>query len=79
MREQLELLIKRKSAFEELLSKDNSVSIYHRNLQILPIEMFLIKNNMDPEILTETFQDLKSLYNLKKNSSFSIIQEGRIM
>ena len=79
MREQLELLIKRKSASEELLSKDNSVSIYHRNLQILPIEMFLIKNNMDPEILTETFQDLKSLYNLKKNSSFSIIQEGRIM
>ena len=34
-----------KSTFEELLNKDNSVSIYHRNLQVSSMEMFKIKNN----------------------------------
>ena len=38
-----------KSTFEELLNKDNSVFIHHRNLQVLAIKMFKIKNNMAPE------------------------------
>ena len=45
-----------KSTFEELLNKDNSVSIHHRNLQVLAIEKFKIKNNMAPEFLNEIFQ-----------------------
>ena len=32
-----------KSTFEELLNRDNSVSIHHRNLQVLAIEMFKTK------------------------------------
>ena len=40
-----------KSTFKDLLNKDNSVSIYHKNLQILTIEMFKLKNNMAPEFL----------------------------
>ena len=35
-----------KSTFEELLNKDNSVFIHHKNLRILANEMFKIKNNM---------------------------------
>ena len=35
-----------KSSFEELLNKDNSVSIHHKNLQVLETEMFKIKNIM---------------------------------
>ena len=35
-----------KSTFEELLNKDNSVFIHHRNLRILANEMFKIKNKM---------------------------------
>ena len=40
-----------KSTFKDLLNKDNSVSIHHKNLQVLTIEMFKLKNNMAPEIL----------------------------
>ena len=37
--------------FEQLLERDNSVSIYHRNLQVLATEMFKISNNMSPEVV----------------------------
>ena len=44
-----------KSIFEELLNKDYSVSICHRNLQALTIEMFKMKNNKGSELLNEIF------------------------
>ena len=40
----------RTSTFEELLRKDNSVTIHHRNLQVLATELYKVENNMDPEI-----------------------------
>ena len=43
------------STFQELLNKDNSVSIHHRNLQVLATEMFKIHRGLSPEILRETF------------------------
>ena len=36
------------SSFDELLRKDNSVSIHHRNIQALAIEMYKAKNNLSP-------------------------------
>ena len=45
-----------KSTFEELLRKDNSVSIHHRNLQVLATEMYKIKNDMAPELLNAIFR-----------------------
>ena len=39
------------SAFQELLNKDNSVSIHHRKLQVLATEMFKIHRGLSPEIL----------------------------
>lgn len=36
----------RKSTFQQLLEKDNSVSIHHRNLQVLATEMFKISMNL---------------------------------
>ena len=42
-----------KSTFEELLNKANSVSIHHRNLLVLAIEMCKIKSNMAPKFLNE--------------------------
>ena len=59
-----------KSTFEELLNKDNSVSIHHRNFPVLAIEMCKIKNNMVPEFLNEIFQNRAPLYNLRTNSNF---------
>ena len=58
------------SAFQELLNKDNYVSIHHRNLQVLAIEMFKIRRGLSPEILRETFVSKTSLYNLRRNDTF---------
>ena len=45
----------RSSPFENLLKKDNSVSIHHRKIQALATEMFKVKNNIAPEIMKEIF------------------------
>ena len=38
------------SSFEQLLENDNSVSIHHRNIQTLVIEMYQVTNGLSPEI-----------------------------
>ena len=43
------------SSYDELLLKDGSVSIYHRNIQNLSTEMFNVKNNLPAEIVTDKF------------------------
>ena len=60
------------STFQELLNKDKSVTIHHRNLQVLATEMFKVKNQMAPDILDDIFINRKQSYNLRNNSSFSI-------
>ena len=40
---------------DELLRRDNSVSIHHRNIQSLATEKFKIKNEMSPEIASDIF------------------------
>ena len=34
------------STFEDLLKKDNSVSIHHKNIRLLGIELYKVKNNL---------------------------------
>ena len=43
------------STFEELLFKDNSLSIHQRNIHAMAIEMYKSKNGMGPEILNDIF------------------------
>ena len=43
------------STFQELLGKDESVCIHHRNIQYVAVEMFKVKNNLCPEILKYIF------------------------
>ena len=57
------------STFQELLSKDNSVSMHHRNLQALATEI-LIHRGLSPDILREIFVPKKALYNLRRNNTF---------
>ena len=45
----------RKSSFEELLEKDNSVPIPHTNLRILAIEMYKIYMGSSKELMSKIF------------------------
>ena len=58
------------STFQELLNKDNSVSIHHRSLQILAIEIFKIHSGLSPDILRKTFVPKISSSNLRRNNTF---------
>ena len=58
------------SNFNTLLGKDNSVSIHAKNLQILMIEMFKTKENMNPHFMKEIFCERIVTYNLRNNNEF---------
>ena len=51
--------------FDQLLVKDNSVSIHQKNLQVLATEIFKAKNGIAPTIMAELFQFTDKPYNLK--------------
>ena len=57
-------------AFEELLSKDSSYTIHHRNLQKLATEMYKIENNLSPSIMKTTFPERSIPYNLRNKNNF---------
>ena len=42
--------------FDELLDKDDSFSIHHRNIQSLANEIFKFLNGLYPQIMNEVFQ-----------------------
>ena len=60
----------RSSLFEDLLKKDNSNSIHHRNIQALATEIFKVKNNIATEISEEFFAPKISHYGLRNKNSF---------
>ena len=63
----------KQSSFETQLEKDGSVSVHNQNLQILATEMYKIKNDLSPLIVTECFEQRNEQHcNLRKNSQFTI-------
>ena len=58
------------STFQELLNKDNSVSIHHRHVQAQATEMFKIHRGLSPDILREIFVPKINLHNLRRNNTF---------
>ena len=49
-------------SFENLLRKDRSVSINHRNIRSFAIEIYKIKNNMSTPIMSELFEKRNFLF-----------------
>ena len=59
------------SSYEELLEKDGSVSIHHKN-QSLAIEIVQIKHGHSPEIVSNIFTQTTQHYNFRQNRDFRI-------
>ena len=54
-------------SYEELLEKDGSVSIHHKNIQSLAIEIFRTKHGQSPEIVSNIFAQTTQHYNSRQN------------
>ena len=61
----------KQSSYEELLIKDSTVFIQHRNIQTLATEMFKVKNGMSPEIICDiSTQRINNHHNLRHVNHF---------
>ena len=52
--------------------KDNSVSIHHRNIRLLAIELYKAKNNLSSQLMLELFQRREANYNIPSQKGFSL-------
>ena len=53
------------SSFEDLLQRDHSVSIRHKNIRLLRIEIYKKRKNISSHIMNALFEQRNILYNLR--------------
>ena len=53
-------------AFQELLQRNRSVSIHHKNIQTLTTEVFKVVNDICPPIMKTFFDFRENCYNIRK-------------
>ena len=58
------------SSYDELLLKDKSSRIYHRNLQKVAIEIFKVKLGIAPEIMKNLFPIIENPHDLRNETKF---------
>ena len=51
--------------FQQLLDKDNTVTIHHRNLQKLAIKLYKLQNNLSLKFMKEILQEQIPTYSLR--------------
>ena len=66
------------SDFEELLVKDNTVTIHKRNLRKLAIEMYKISNNLSPLFTREMMTEICVLYNTRSTTKVEEDHSGNL-
>ena len=56
----------KRSSYEELFEKNVSVSVHHRNIQLLATDMYKVKSDLSPKIFSDfSRQTEMNLYNLR--------------
>ena len=58
------------STFEELLEKDNAITVHDHNIQLLATEMYKVKNDIMPNVLSEFVTIREQNYNSRQPSDF---------
>ena len=53
------------STFEKLLEMDNSVTVHKRNLQLLMVEIYKTKYNLNPNFMKQILEEKEMPYNLR--------------
>ena len=57
------------STFQELLDKDNSVLLHHRNIRVLATKIYKVLHGYSPAILNKIFVPSHCKYDFCKNNS----------
>ena len=52
--------------------KDNSVSIHHRNIHLLAVELYKVKTNLSSELMLELFQKREVNYDIRSQTHPSL-------
>ena len=60
-----------KSSSKELLKKDNSFTVHHRNIQSFAIELVKVKENLSKTIMNDILETRALPYNLKSQTDFA--------
>ena len=60
------------SDFHTLLQNSNDTCNHHRNIQILMVEIYKIKNNLNPPIMDFMFERRNNTYNLRNFQEFAM-------
>ena len=58
------------SFFKDLLKKDKSVCIHHRNIHSLTVELFKVKEKLSNTIMSDIFPTRVLNYNLRSQTDF---------
>ena len=59
------------SEFDTLLQNNNDTCNHHRNIQTLMIEIYKMKNNLNPPIMDNMFERRNNTYNLRNFQEFA--------
>ena len=63
----------KKSSFKNILEKDGSIYVHHRNLRTLAVELFKVFKGLSPVIFAEAFPvRQQSQYNMRNHSYFAM-------
>ena len=65
-------------SFKDLLQGDESVSIHHRSIRLLGIELCKTRNNISSPITSELFEQRNTLYNLRSQTDFTARSIGTV-